>query len=394
MKTIYLHIGTFKTGTSSIQGFLGRNRNALAQQGYLVPSSAAPGHHELPISLIKEYSSFRGAWPKVEESSGQLWKKLLNEIESSQCDKVVISAETFCDLVNEHCRDSSEKMGKLVAKYLRNYEVKVVCYVRAILPYMQSMYGETIKITPSHRSFEEQVGIYAKHRSLHLSPTIYLDFYEKLFGRQAMIVREYKREKLANGDVVHDFAEVIGLPTAIIETLLGESTKGPLSLNTSIDPRQMDLKRAFNLAGVHGPDLNRQIAELLKGAARLADEHNQGSEGQLDASLYDLICEEQLELNTRYGLEMASPEPDLYAVPDVPRNVDDLYTIALLGLVISQSQDSIRLAKQNAKAIEQLQQQNQKLLSEFSTRRPGFLEQLSSSLKTASDKLLVKLRRH
>ena len=145
MKTVYLHIGTFKTGTSSIQNFVTSNRDELASLGYYVPTGQAMGHHELPISLIRDYSDFEAAWPKFEGDSAEIWSRALAEINATDCDKIIISAEGFCDLVNENCRDASEQMGRLVADYLADYRVVVVCYVRAILPYMRSMYGETIK---------------------------------------------------------------------------------------------------------------------------------------------------------------------------------------------------------------------------------------------------------
>lgn len=37
MKTLYIHIGTPKTGTTSIQNFCGLNREKLKEQGVLYP---------------------------------------------------------------------------------------------------------------------------------------------------------------------------------------------------------------------------------------------------------------------------------------------------------------------------------------------------------------------
>lgn len=39
MKTFTLHIGTEKTGTTTLQSFLSKNRDALSKQGIIYPKS-------------------------------------------------------------------------------------------------------------------------------------------------------------------------------------------------------------------------------------------------------------------------------------------------------------------------------------------------------------------
>src|SRR5262249_3476238 len=57
MRTCYLHIGTHKTGTTSIQVALDGARDALKRRGVLYPQAgraddrAAPGHHKLSHEL-------------------------------------------------------------------------------------------------------------------------------------------------------------------------------------------------------------------------------------------------------------------------------------------------------------------------------------------------------
>ena len=48
-KTIYLHIGTPKTGTTSIQSYLAKNYKDLYNDGYLVPKASRHngGNHTL-----------------------------------------------------------------------------------------------------------------------------------------------------------------------------------------------------------------------------------------------------------------------------------------------------------------------------------------------------------
>lgn len=49
-RRVYLHIGQGKTGTSTIQQFLVRNRRELASHGYLYPEISGPARH-LELSL-------------------------------------------------------------------------------------------------------------------------------------------------------------------------------------------------------------------------------------------------------------------------------------------------------------------------------------------------------
>lgn len=56
MKTLYVHIGTHKTGTTSIQAFLREHADALLACGVYVPASttlyAQSGHHNIGFELL------------------------------------------------------------------------------------------------------------------------------------------------------------------------------------------------------------------------------------------------------------------------------------------------------------------------------------------------------
>ena len=51
-KTIYLHIGGRKTGTTAIQLFLSSNRAQLKKKGYLYPGYPRHAHHEITKELL------------------------------------------------------------------------------------------------------------------------------------------------------------------------------------------------------------------------------------------------------------------------------------------------------------------------------------------------------
>ncbi|QXD16183.1 hypothetical protein GQ464_004310 [Rhodocaloribacter litoris] len=80
MKKVFVHAGTHKTGSTSLQVFLAKTQVLLAEQGVLYPRSGRPdrkgvvsaGHHELAWSLLGKHGV------KTDEA----WHQLANELEA------------------------------------------------------------------------------------------------------------------------------------------------------------------------------------------------------------------------------------------------------------------------------------------------------------------------
>ena len=114
--TIYLHIGTQKTGTTTLQNLGSRNRDALAHQGLLYPRT--PGtvnHYGLPVFA---------AWGRVQSDLTRdlglntpsdvaaylqsFPDRLGDEIRASGCSKVWLSNEHLSSRIR-----SPEYLGRL-----------------------------------------------------------------------------------------------------------------------------------------------------------------------------------------------------------------------------------------------------------------------------------------
>ena len=139
MPKLYLHIGTYKTGTTSIQSFLTHNRENLLHKGYLYPTSGAGQmiKHGLfceTITMRRPYSPFANEW--IEE-----WENLEQEIDLHQPDYVVLNTEGLCNFD----RDEVKLLESYLSRYLSGFETKIIIYLRRQDDLLVSLYVQRVK---------------------------------------------------------------------------------------------------------------------------------------------------------------------------------------------------------------------------------------------------------
>ncbi|MEY2976835.1 MAG: hypothetical protein RLZZ435_974 [Cyanobacteriota bacterium] len=141
MKTIYLHIGTHKTGTTFLQNILRENRDKLREFDYYyprsaIPNSSLPGHHLLPRSVSDAREKFDEISKKTIVTD-KIWNELLEELKTQNLNKIIISSEDFCLL------DHGEILK--VREYLRDFRVEIIVYLRRQDEFLLSLYSELVK---------------------------------------------------------------------------------------------------------------------------------------------------------------------------------------------------------------------------------------------------------
>jgi hypothetical protein len=330
MKTIYIHIGTFKTGTTSIQRFLKDNRELLETRGLYIPSTQLLAHHPLPLSLIKKYSRWRGGWRDFQGGPDEIWSRMLDEISQTDCQKVLISSESFCDLVNENCRQSSDIFGKYLKSKLEPYDVKIICYLRGIEPYLKSIYQESIKITSRTISMSQEVEGLFQRESIHLKPSIYLDFFSRLFGQDSIIVREYSKGKLAGGDSVKDILGIFGCAD-----LYDEDTA--IRSNPSLTAREIKIKRALNACAPDSYEFHHELTRLIALSKEISSDKS--IEGSIPAHIATEIDDEQKKIANHYGLEFSKEIAGQLVDDSEPAlSAYDFLVLSLLSKVIAQNE--------------------------------------------------------
>lgn len=134
---IYLHIGTHKTGTKSIQWFLQEHEEQLAREGFLIPRAGTTtqiaGHHRLARDLVPGPCLDN----LVEDGEGML-AILLTELRASEAHTAVISSERC-----HHLIDWPERIHAL-EEALRNegHTLEYVMFARHPDGYAKSLYWQ------------------------------------------------------------------------------------------------------------------------------------------------------------------------------------------------------------------------------------------------------------
>ena len=228
MTTAYIHIGTHKTGSTSIQYFLFKNRNKLSEQGFLYPLSGIPnknlfGQHHLAVAFLEHlqlntYNPNAGGWEEV-----------ISEANAVPDKNIIISSENFC-----LPRFDLEQIYK-IKDYLSQYRVKIVIYLRRQDKYLISKYRQFIGANKYSDSFER----FISDQKWLIDYYQILKPWQQVFGTKNIIVKVFEPEGF-NNDLLDDFLDAIDYPqnrSEIIKTSMQ-------SVSPSI--KETNFKQYFN----------------------------------------------------------------------------------------------------------------------------------------------------
>lgn len=195
MKTVIIHIGMVKTGTSSIQTVLFKNRQQMAADGHLYPTTGlreedhGTGHFD--ISPIGAHN--------ITDCLAIEFNKLINEIDRDEAQTIILSSEFWSFALPGYIAD--------LAHLLAKYDVKVIFYVREQKALIESTFLQWQK-----KGFE-YLGNIEKFYQVHADSFNLLARvvpWADAFGDDRMICRLYDPAFMGD-NVVSDFMAAVGL---------------------------------------------------------------------------------------------------------------------------------------------------------------------------------------
>lgn len=208
MTHVYLHIGSHKTGTSSIQATLFNARSTLLQDG--INYLALGANHSIPLySLfcpephLYRLNVIQGV--NTEELAARhnetIRARLLAELEKNENGKFIISGEDLSVLPHE----SVERLRGLLAPYAT--AITVIVYVREPYDFMVSAAQERIRAGRTLAAVRDKP-LLPDYRGR-------IGKYIEVFGRENVRIRPFVPGSFIGGDLIADFLDAIDAPAAL-----------------------------------------------------------------------------------------------------------------------------------------------------------------------------------
>lgn len=248
MKTIYLHIGQHKTGSTSIQHFCYKNKNKLAEFGYNYLGKEK-NHHKFCDLLFQR---------NIEKLS-----QLQTLLEENYHNNIILSSEKFC------IYDNVSK--KYLYSFFKEFNVNVIVYIRKQNLLIESIYIQMLK----EKKIKVPIQDYISNRKFkRLVYSKFLSDWCSIFGRRNVQVICYDNVKTK---LLKNFLAQIGISSK------DGASNFSFNLEKNTKPSIIELKNLFATQQIK--DFN--IYER--------DDDNSNNILKSNSRAYNLLAQKELE---------------------------------------------------------------------------------------------------
>jgi hypothetical protein len=234
----WLHIGTQKTGTTSLQNFLSANRERLLERGFLYPTAPGGVNHvgltaysrdDEEIDLIRKRCGIESS-ADVKAYRRKLARQLRHEIEAYRPQTIILSNEHLSARLHAHAEI------RRVEQLCRSFadQVTVIVYLRNQIDYLVSWYS-TLIIGGKHKLFD---AFSVQRIERQVDYAWMLAPWSRVFGLENMRVCRFEAQDMKGGDIIDDFASIVGFET---NGLIRAER-----LNQSLDAEALEFLMRFN----------------------------------------------------------------------------------------------------------------------------------------------------
>jgi len=234
MKKLFLHIGTRKTATSSIQKAIYNNREIFEKSGLYYPKNWREAHNLEIYCLFSDhpekysFNVFNNyTKEQVEENNRVNRENIINEINNTECENILFSAEDASAL----SKNNVVNLKKFINSDLNITDVQVIVGVRDILTYITSDLQQLIKDGVGRVNINHYKNLYRAK----------IEPYIEVFGEENIIVYKFEDSIKHELGPVGYFCDIINVPRDVSSAITTDRT------NEGISNKAIDLIEYINL---------------------------------------------------------------------------------------------------------------------------------------------------
>ncbi len=314
-RTCILHIGSDKTGTSSLQRSFHRGRKQLAELGYHYPGQSedhiflASTFHQTP-EAIPFHARFGRTGPASIQAYNEREMVIFDsELKTVQAHTLVLSNEYIADLSWECCVKLRDYLHSLAET------ITVICYVRHPIDHAVSRAQQNLKVG---------LETWGNLSLSYFSPQSVLPKFVSVFGRQNVNVRPFDRDQLHGQSVVSDFANAIGICDPDIRKIPEKKVNGSISLEAAAIANALTTQQPRQRGKIWNPDRAQTVWFGAMPGTRF------GLKADQLAELQKLSATELRYLKEEFGIDLPAPDVELLTASEPNWSEDTITGIARL----------------------------------------------------------------
>lgn len=253
-KTIILHIGHFKTGTTALQVFMAQNAERFREAGL----HYAESHLKNAKQSALAFSLFHAVGVRElmhgyddDTPPETLWRKFFDEARRRPEPAVLASSEEFMRL--GAWPEAADRLHRIIISAAGEFDFRVIAYLRPPQAHLRSWYNQLVKMRQKIGDFDSavQVGM----EPVHLDYALALRPFFEMFGARAVTLRLFDDALREENRLFIDFLAALGLPAPPAGLVWPQNDPNP-----RLDDRLLEIVRIAQNAGLPGPAV-RALAE-------------------------------------------------------------------------------------------------------------------------------------
>ncbi len=262
-KTLLIHIGHYKTGTTALQVFFGQNRDFLAGHGIDYPDIWYHNskHSAFAFAILraagveKLMHGYQGPTPPAE-----MWQQLYDHVMASPQPLTLISSEEFMRM-GEFPR-AQEILAQVLAARPEGLKIRAIAYLREPQAHIRSWYNQLVKM--GFPLADLNSSLRGEIETIHYDYRRAFSPWVEGLGAENVLIRSYVKDPEKPDALHRDFLATIGvdLPEGMIEP-----GRDP---NPRLDDRLIELVRLMQNMEFPRP----VISAIRKRAARFLEQQD------------------------------------------------------------------------------------------------------------------------